>query len=254
MRDDLGKDLKPASVNRQSTALMAALNHAASLDERITNSKAWKIGLKPLPDAHRARNVILDDMRVRKIVAEAYRLSEAFGLLIETLAITGARVSQAARLDVADLQMDRLMMPSSAKGRAAKRYNRVPLPIPHGLAARLKRAAQGRADDAPLLVRPGYGRWISSSLRQPFAIVTKAVGCDPKVVTPNCLRHSSIVRQLINSVPIRVTAAHHDTSIRMIERTYSKHINDHSEALVRRGLLDAVVVSDRGYPGAVIGE
>jgi hypothetical protein len=101
-----------------------------------------------------------------------------------------------------------------------------------------------------LLVRPGYGRWISSSLRQPFAIVAKAAGCDPKVVTPNCLRHSSIVRQLINSVPIRVTAAHHDTSIRMIERTYSKHINDHSEALVRRALLDAAVVSDNGAPGA----
>jgi integrase len=187
---------------------------------------------------------------VRKIVAEAYRLSEAFGLLIETLATTGARVSQAARLDVADLQGDRLMMPSSAKGRAAKRYNRVPLPIPHGLAARLKRAAEGRAEDAPLLVRPGYDRWLSSSLRQPFAIVATAAGCDPKVVTPNCLRHSSIVRQLINAVPIRVTAAHHDTSIRMIERTYSKHINDHSEALVRRALLDAVVVSDRGSPGA----
>jgi len=250
LRDDFGKGLKPASVNRQSTALMAALNHAASLDERIANSKAWKIALKPLPDAHRARNVILDDMRVRKIVAEAYRLSEAFGLLIETLAITGARVSQAARLDVADLQVDRLMMPSSAKGRAAKRYNRVPIPIPHGLAARLTRAAEGRAGDAPLLVRPGYGRWISSSLRQPFAIVAKAAGCNPKVVTPNCLRHSSIVRQLINAVPIRVTAAHHDTSIRMIERTYSKHINDHSEALVRRALLDAAVVSDNGAPGA----
>ena len=79
LRDDFGKGLKPASVNRQSTALMAALNHAASLDERIANSKAWKIALKPLPDAHRARNVILDDMAVRKIIAEAYRLSEAFG-------------------------------------------------------------------------------------------------------------------------------------------------------------------------------
>ena len=212
-----------------------------SLDERITNSKAWKIGLKPLPDAHRARNVILDDMTVRRIVAESYRLSEAFGLLIETLATTGARVSQAARLDVADLQGDRLMMPSSAKGRAAKQYNRVPLPIPHGLAARLKRAAEGRPEDAPLLVRPGYDRWISSSLRQPFAIAATAAGCDPKVVTPNCLRHSSIVRQLINAVPIRVVAAHHDTSIRMIERTYSKHISDHSESLVRRALLDAVL-------------
>jgi integrase len=182
---------------------------------------------------------------VRKIVAQAYRLSEAFGLLIETLATTGARVSQAARLDIADLQGDRLMMPSSAKGRAAKRYNRVPLPIPPGLAARLKRTAEGRPEDAPLLVRPGYDRWISSSLRQPFAMVAKAAGCDPNVVTPNCLRHSSIVRQLINAVPIRVTA------VRMIERSYSKHISDHSEALVRRALLDAVVVSDRESPSAV---
>ena len=90
--------------------------------------------------------------------------------------------------------------------------------------------------------------WISSSLRQPFAIVATAGGCDPKVVTPNCLRHSSIVRQLINAVPIRVVAAHHDTSIRMIERTYSKHISDHSEARVRRALLDAVL--DNRFPGA----
>ena len=239
LRDDFAKGLKPASVNRQGTALMAALNHAASLDERITNSRAWKIGLKPLPDAHRARNVILEDATVRKIVAEAYRLGEAFGLLIETLATTGARISQAARLDVADLQGDRLMMPSSAKGRTAKQYNRVPLPIPPSLAVRLKRAAKGRPEDGPLLVRPGYDRWISTALRQPFAGAAKGACCDPKVVTPNCLRHSSIVRQLINSVPIRVTAAHHDTSIRMIERTYSKHIGDHSEALVRRALLDA---------------
>jgi integrase len=239
LRDDIGKGLKPASVNRQSTALMAALNHAASLDERITNSKAWKIGLKPLPDAHRARNVILDDTTVRKLVGAAYRIGEAFGLLIETLASTGARISQAARLDVADLQDDRLMMPSSAKGRAAKRYNRIPLPIPPGLAARLKRAAEGRSENAPLLVRPGYDRWVSSALRDPFATAATAVGCDPKIVTPNSLRHSSIVRQLINNVPIRVTAAHHDTSVKMIERTYSKHISDHSEPLVRRALLDA---------------
>ena len=84
---------------------------------------------------------------------------------------------------------------------------------------------------------------LSRSWRRPPDVITK-------VVTPNCLRHSSIVRQLINAVPIRVTAAHHDTSIRMIERTYSKHINDHSEALVRRALLDAAVVSDNGAPGA----
>jgi len=102
VRNDFGKGLKPASINRQGTALMAALNHAASLDERITNAKAWKIGLKPLPDAHRARNVILDDATIRKIIAAAYQIGEAFGLLIETLACTGARVSQVARLGHVD--------------------------------------------------------------------------------------------------------------------------------------------------------
>jgi hypothetical protein len=139
------------------------------------------------------------------------------------------------------------MMPSSAKGRAAKRYNRVAVPIPPGLSARLERAAEGGADDAALLVRPSFDRWASSVLREPFATAAQTAGCDPKVVTPNSLRHSSIVRHLIKSVPIRVTAAHHDTPIRMIERTYSKHISDHSEPLVRRALLDAGSLTGNGF-------
>jgi hypothetical protein len=35
--------------------------------------------------------------------------------------------------------------------------------------------------------------------------------------------------------------------IRMIERTYSKHIGDHSEPLVRRALLDAGLLTDKGF-------
>jgi hypothetical protein len=38
--------------------------------------------------------------------------------------------------------------------------------------------------------------------------------------------------------PIRVVASLHDTSVAMIERTYSKFITDHSDALSRRALLD----------------
>ena len=52
------------------------------------------------------------------------------------------------------------------------------------------------------------------------------------------LRHSSVVRQLIAGVPIRVVAVNHDTSIVMIERTYSRHIGDHADALARAALLD----------------
>ena len=56
---------------------------------------------------------------VRQIIAEAYKHSAEFGLLVELAAVTGARYSQIARLNVADLQADglepRLMMPPSRR-------------------------------------------------------------------------------------------------------------------------------------------
>ena len=52
------------------------------------------------------------------------------------------------------------------------------------------------------------------------------------------LRHSNIVRQILAGVPIRVVAVNHDTSVAMIERTYSRYIGDHSDQLARGALLD----------------
>jgi hypothetical protein len=71
-----------------------------------------------------------------------------------------------------------------------------------------------------------------------FARATKAAGEDSAHVTMYALRHSSIVRQILAGVPIRVVAVNHDTSILMLERTYSRHIGDHSDALARVALLD----------------
>ena len=125
LRDGLvAKGAKPASVNRDLKGFKAALNLAAAHDPRITNSAAWRIGLAALPDAHNVRNVILSDEQVRVLIAAAYVEDDALGLLVETAAVTGARVSQLARLEVADLQADRpdprLMMPSSRKGKGVK--------------------------------------------------------------------------------------------------------------------------------------
>jgi hypothetical protein len=61
---------------------------------------------------------------------------------------------------------------------------------------------------------------------------------DPTQVTMYALRHTNIVRQILAGVPIRVVAVNHDTSITMLERTYSRHIGDHSDALARGALLD----------------
>lgn len=53
------------------------------------------------------------------------------------------------------------------------------------------------------------------------------------------LRHSNIVRHLLAGVPVRLVATAHDTSVVMNEKTYSHHIDDHADALVRGALLDA---------------
>ena len=43
---------------------------------------------------------------------------------------------------------------------------------------------------------------------------------------------------ILAGVPVRVVAVNHDTSIPMIERTYSRYIGDHADALARKALLD----------------
>ena len=244
----LDKGLAPGTVNRTKTGLRAALELAAAHDPRIANERAWKVGLAALPDAHRARNVILDDATVRRVVAAAYDHDPALGLMVEVAAVTGARLSQLARLEVADLQADgpepRLLMPLSAKGRARnKRHERRPVPITGALASVLKQEAADRASDAPLLTRAdgsGWGHSRTRHHRNDFRAVIGAAGLDPDEVTLYALRHSSIVRQLLANVPIRIVATLHDTSVKMIERTYSRYIASHSDEIARRALLETI--------------
>ena len=258
----VAKGGKPASINRGCRALKAALNLAAAHDPRNSNQSAWRIGLAALPDAHRARNVILTDEQVRALIAAAYAEDRALGLLVEVAAVTGARVSQLARLEIGDLQDDRpdprLMMPSSKKGRGHKRIERRPVPITPGLAALLRQAAGERPASksdtlSHLLLRADGAPWRPeiADYRRPFISAVKRAGLDPATVTLYALRHSSITRALLGGVPIRIVAAQHDTSVPMLEKTYSAHITDHSDALARRALLNtqpsgANIVSLRG--------
>jgi integrase len=240
-RDGLAMTLAAATVNRTTTGLKAALNLAA-LDERISNRMAWETGLASIPDAEQSRNVILSETAVRQIIAAAQEQSGEFGLLIEVAAVTGARVSQLALLEVQDLQAERaaprLMMPTSRKGKGKKTVQRRPVPIPNGLAAKLRVLTSERPATAPLLVKPGGATWKKSDHSRLFARAARAAGQDPEQVTMYALRHSNIVRQILAGVPIRVVAVNHDTSIAMLERTYSRFIGDHSDALARGALLD----------------
>jgi integrase len=247
-RDGLLGKIAPATVNRVCRCLCAALELARQHDDRIQNRQAWEVGLAGLPGAQEARNVILSDKKVRDFVVTAYGHDRQLGLLIDTLAITGARPSQAVRLRVEDLHdhplRPKLMMPKSAKGggrnRGQKKHERYSVPITPALAVKLKEAASGRADDAPLLVQSDGSPWGNNPGQRYHRHVDKivtAIGLEPAVVTVYALRHSSIVRMLLQNVPIRLVASLHNTSVAMIEKTYSKYITEHSDDISRKALL-----------------
>ena len=247
-RDGLiAKGLARDTVNRVRTCVRAALSLAAKRDKRIVNRSIWEDDFDALPNATEARNVILPDTVVTKLITEAFARDHQLGLLLQVIAETGARPSQVVRLDIADLDAAncRLLMPRSGKGhahkRAAKMAERVRVQITSELAALLKREAQGRAGDAPLLMRSngepwGYRR--SDQYRREFAEVATVAGLDPKTVTLYALRHSYISRALLRGISITLVADATDTSEKEIRRHYAKLISDHSGEIMRRALLD----------------
>jgi integrase len=181
---------------------------------------------------------------VRALVAAAYAEDDALGLLVEVAAQTGGRVSQLARLEVADLQADRvdprLMMPSSRKGKGVKKIVRRPVPIGASLATSLQRAAGKRERTEPLLLCSDGTPWRpeTADYREPVIRAVTRAGLDPTTVTLYSLRHSCIVRAILAGVPLRVIAAQADSSVPMLEKSYSAHILDFSDGVGRRGLLD----------------
>ena len=127
-------------------------------------------------------------------------------------------------------------MPSSLKGKNRRVRTRKPLPIPASLAKRLKQAAAGRDASEPLLLKDG-GRW-RSRLRYNLFIEAAQAANLPDGASIYCLRHSAITRALLAGVPVRLVASSFDTSIAMIEKSYSKFIASHGDDQMRKVAFD----------------
>jgi integrase len=238
----IAKHLAPATINRHAVGLRASLELAATLDDRIKIRDVFRLGLKGLPGANKARRMVLPDAEVLRIVEAAYAEDHAFGLLIQVLAETGARISQAARLRCIDLQADRhdprLLMPTSFKGRQKERSH-VAVPITPSLARALAKARGDRPHDAPLLLKRDGTPWDpkKNNHSQLFHDAVARAGLAGRRITTYSLRHSSICRALLKGVPTSVVARTHDTSTDEIEAHYAAYIADFSDALSRKALL-----------------
>jgi integrase len=174
------------------------------------------------------------------VIAAAYDIGPQFGLYVEVHAATGARSSQIAELKIGDLMLGNaplLQMPSSLKGKNRTTRIRKPVPIGPSLARRLKAAAGKRGAGEPLLRQRSGLRWNARAHRRPF-IKAVAVAGLPDGATIYALRHTAITKTLLAGVPVRLVASSFDTSVNMLERTYSKNISSHGDELMRRVVFD----------------
>jgi integrase len=231
----IAKGLKLSSANRIGKSFKAALALAAKRDKRITNA-AWKQGLKPLKgktgNAPPRDNYYLPDVTILAIVRECHVEDADFGALIEVLAGTGVRESQALKLwpdDILDQDPEapRLMMWCSNKGKDRDPEQRA-VPITPKLAEMLRARAIARGPRRPLFDRI----W---NLSKHFRVVLKRLKLD-LTLSPYVLRHSSIIRQIRANTPLRLIAFAADTSTSEIEKTYGRYLNVAADD-ARKGLL-----------------
>ena len=205
----------------------------------------------------------MPDGDVRAIVSAAWEFDAErgwegdLGRLVVTLAATGARFSQIARMMVADVQAPqmRLVIPVSRKGRGTKNATHVGVRVGDDVLAALAKATAGRKGYEPLFLRPRWRQlsaitwekidrwpWTSSSeLIRPWAAIVVKAGL-PAGTVPYALRHSSIVRGLRAGLPVRLVAALHDTSSAMIERHYAAFIVDAMDELAARAVVPLTTI------------
>ena len=251
-RDSLLGTMAPSTINRLCRCLCAALELAAQHDERIKNRRHGRSDLPDCRMRRRRATSSLSDDKVREFVAAAYGLDHQFGLLTDTLAVTGARPSQAVRLRVEDLHdhpvRPKLMMPKSAKGGGRNRSaeeDRALFGADHraagsqaegggerprrrcAAAAAKRRQPVGQQSRPELSPPSGQGRHRHRA--------RSCRGDDVRVATLQ-----SIVRMLLaeHSDPAGGVACTTPAS-RMIEKHYSKYIAEYADEHARGGAAAA---------------
>jgi integrase len=268
-RANLPAELKETTKQRLINDLRAALNAAHATNRKRLDAAfatVVKYGLKAVKsddddDIPIAReNQVLADGQVAHLLRAAQEIDaeeqwegDLFRLVV-VLAATGARFSQVARMRVGDVQPveSRLLVPVSRKGKGGKN-GVTAVPVGKDVLDALLPAVIGRRNDAPLLERWRYnqrpgsiewqrdrrGAWQNASeIFRSWRAIRQRAGM-PEVI-PYALRHSSIVRGIRANLPIRLVAALHDTSVRMIERHYAKWIVDDLNDLAARAVVPLV--------------
>ncbi len=202
---------KASTLNRDMTALRAALNFAQESGHVISNL-AWISALKSVKGADSRREVYLTAKQRHDLLSLA---EIAIRPLLSALCNLPIRPGAAAALVVADFDKRSgtltINKDKSHAGRKIKLEGR--------MLALTKEAIKDKLPGAALFDCPSGQHWDKDSWKKPFKRAIKAAGL-PTEATLYCLRHSGITDMVEVGEPLLTIAQISGTSVAMIEKHY----------------------------------
>lgn len=200
-----------SSVNRDVTALRAALNHAHD-GGHVTSDTAWRVALRPAKNAGGRRDVYLDLAQRKKLIENS---PLTLGTFLRGLSLVPLRPGALASLTVANIDV-RLGVLTIGKDKAGQ-DRRIKLPATTA-AFFAKQAAQKRSS-AVLFTRADGKAWDKDAWKGPMKAAASAAGL-PATTTAYALRHSTITDLVTGGLDLLTVAQLSGTSVAMIEKHY----------------------------------
>ena len=220
------KPRSPSSVNRDMTALRAALNLAHD-DGAVTSDSAWRVALRRIENADRRREAYLDRTQRSALIEHA---AADLALFLTAMSLVPLRPGALAALPVASFQK-KLGVLTIGKDKAARDR---PIKLPPKTAAFFAERAKDKLPAAPLLSRADGKQWDKDSWKKPIKQAAKAAEL-PDTVTAYSMRHSAITDLIAGGLAILTTAQLSGTSVAMIEKHYG-HLRADDAASALAGL------------------
>lgn len=223
--DHKTRERSPASVNRDMTALRAALNHA--LDGGIvTTDAAWRVALRPIPSADKRRTTYLDRAQRMKLIDHA---ETALAVFIKGLALLPLRPGALAALTVSDFDKRtsalRIGTDKAGEGRTIK--------LPMQTAEFIAGLCKDKLPAASIFTRDGGKAWGKDYWKKDLKAAAVAAGLPP-ATTAYTLRHSVITDLVADGLDVLTVARLSGTSIAMIEKHYGHLRADHAAAALAK--------------------
>jgi integrase len=214
------------SANRVLSMVKALLNHAMrDQSHGLKDDSPWRF-VRPFDRVSKPRDIRYTNEDVLKLINSANDPSVAN--LIKAAFLTGARYGEMMESLVSSV--DFAAETWTVRGKTGGRT----IVLQKSAVEFFEALIDGRAAEEFLFIRSDGRRWKKSSQTRPFKEALSVAGL-PGQGSIYALRHTYISFAIEGGVPLTVIAKNCGTSVRMIEKTYAKLLNEKERAFIEKG-------------------